>query len=94
MISHMEGGLDGLVKHIMRHFSFAPQRFESQADPRRRYVCKLNAIALVLADVAGDTRRKKDERDRAEARLEDMTPQYILETGLSADYTETGTRSH
>ena len=93
MIAHIEGAHDGPVKHIMRHFTFAAHRFESQTDPRRRCVCKSNAIASVLADVAGDTRRSQDERDRAEAGLQYLTPQHILEDGLSADYAEIGTRS-
>ena len=80
----------GPVKHIMRHFSYAPQRFESESDPRRKYVCSLNAIALLLADVAGDRRCNSEERARALKSLDAMTPQDILEAGLAADYCEVG----
>ena len=55
------------------------------------YVCKMNAIALLLADIAGDKRRQKAERDRAEACLLAMTPQHVLEAGLAGDYAELGT---
>jgi hypothetical protein len=49
----------------------------------------LVAIAMVLADIAGDTRRATD---RAEASLKAMTPQHIMEAGLSGDYAEVGIR--
>ena len=51
----------------------------------------MNAIALLLADIAGDKRRQKAERDRAEACLLAMTPQHVLEAGLAGDYAELGT---
>eukprot|EP00974_Lingulodinium_polyedra_P094976 9205370-Lingulodinium_polyedra.AAC.1 len=63
----------------MRHFSWAPHRFESWTGPRRKYACCLHAIALVLADVAGDARRQAEERSEAEAALAAMTPQSLLE---------------
>ena len=80
------------MTHIMRHFGYAQHRFGSVSGPRRLYVCKMTAIALVVADIAGDTRRALAERNRAEACLLAMTPQHILEAGLSADYAEMGTR--
>ena len=81
------GEQGGGVTHIMRHFRFAPHRFESSAGPRRRYVCCLHAIALLLADMAGDQRRQKEERERAEHALDAMTPQDIFEAGVSSDFT-------
>ena len=56
------------------------------------YVCHMLAIAMVLADIAGDARRKPEERSRAEASLQAMTPQHILEAGLSGDFAEVGIR--
>ena len=50
------------------------------------------AIAMVLADIAGDTRRDVKEHERAAASLENMTPKHILEAGLSGDYAEVGIR--
>ena len=44
------------------------------------------AIAMVLADIAGDTRRKPAERAQAEKSLTAMTPQHIME----ADFAEVG----
>ena len=79
------------MRYIMRHFSYAAHRFESVTGPRRLYVCKMNAIALLLADIIGDTRRPRQERQRAEACLLAMTPQHAMEAGLAGDYAELGT---
>ena len=46
----------GSVTHLMRHFSFAPHRFESFADPRRKLVCCYVAVVLMLIDIIVDTR--------------------------------------
>ena len=81
------------VKHILRHFSYAPHRYESWADPRRKYACTLNAIALTLADIAGDARQTSATRARAEQSLDAMTARDILEAGLAADFGEICMRS-
>ena len=83
-----DGAQGGGLKHILRHFSFAPQRFESFAEPRRMYACCLNAVAMLLADIAGDERLSKSIRERAEKSLRAMTAQDILESGLAADFSE------
>ena len=77
-------------KHILRHLGYAAHRFESVSGPRRLYVCLMLAIAMVLADIAGDTRRNAAERARAEKSLTAMTPQHIMEAGLSGDFAEVG----
>ena len=82
----------GSVDHILRHLGYAAHRFESVSGPRRLYVCLMVAIAMLLADIAGDRRREAAVRKRAEACLEAMTPQHILEAGLSGDYAEVGIR--
>ena len=48
--------LGGSVTHLMRHFSFAPHRFESFAEPRRKLVCCYVAVVLLLIDIIADTR--------------------------------------
>ena len=78
------------IKHILRHLGYAAHRFESVSGPRRLYVCLMLAIAMVLADIAGDTRRDAEERARAEKSLTAMTPQHIMEAGLSGDFAEVG----
>ena len=47
----------------------------------------LNALALLLAVVASDSRKDKPTRERAEKALESMTPESIVLAGLTADYT-------
>ena len=92
LVVRTDGSQGGGVKHIMRHLSYAPQRFESWADPRRKYACCLNAIALMLADIASDARLPTPQRERAEACLDAMTPQDILEAGIAADFGEISMR--
>ena len=78
------------IKHILRHVGYAAHRFESVSGPRRLYVCLMLAIAMVLADIAGDTRRKPAERARAEKSLTAMTPQHIMEAGAQRRFRRSG----
>ena len=89
-----QGAQGGGITGIMQDFSWAPQRFESFAGPRRKYVCSLRAIVLLLCDLASDSRRKRPDRDAAEEALDAMTPQNILEVGLTADFAECCIRYH
>jgi hypothetical protein len=82
------GKQGGDLRHVMRHFSFAAHRFESMNEPRRKYACVLHAVILLLADIAGDSRRKKEDRVRAEESLDAMSTQDLLETGLAGDFAE------
>lgn len=82
----------GDVRHILRHYSYAPQRFESWANPMRKYACTLNAVALLLADVAGDERQTKRQREMAQQCLDAMTPRDLWETGVVADFGEIAMR--
>ena len=81
-------GSQGGVQHILRHFSFAPHRWESFAAPRRQYACLLNAVWLFLADIVNDPRQEPQKRKRAEECMDEMTPRYIFENGVAGDYTE------
>ena len=60
----------GFITHILRHLGYVAHRFESVSGPRRLYVCVMIAIAMLLADIAGDLRRDAKVRKRAEASLE------------------------
>ncbi len=86
MLRH-SGKQGGNLRHAMRHFSFAVHRFESMNEPRWKYARVLHAVILLLADIAGDSRRKKD-RQRAEESLDAMTTQDLLETDLAGDFAE------
>lgn len=76
------------MTHVLRHFSYAPQRFESFSGPRVKYACLLNACCILLAKIASDQRQPKDVRVRAEASLDAMTAKDVLECGLAADFAE------
>jgi hypothetical protein len=88
LVVSANGAQGGGVTSVMKHFSYAPHRFESWVEPRRRYACILHAVALLLAEVAGDRRRKLSERESAEKCLQAMTPQELLETGFASDWGE------
>ena len=80
------------MRHILRHFSHAPQRFESWADPLRKYACTLNAVALLLADVASDDRQPRAKRQMAQQCLDAMTPKDLWATGIVGDFGEISMR--
>jgi len=93
IVLRQTGWQGGDLRHVMRHFSFAAHRFESMNEPRRKYACVLHAVVLLLADIAGDKRRKLEERKQAEESLDAMTTQDLLETGLAGDFAEEATRA-
>ena len=93
LVVQQDGAQGGNVQSILRHFSYAPHRFESFAGPRRQYACLLQAIFLCLAGVATDVRQSADTRKRAEACMDSMTPRDILECGLAGDFGEICMRS-
>lgn len=82
------GGLGGGLQHALRHMCFAQQRFESFVVPRRRYVCLIHAVALVLVLRAGDMRRDASERKSAQTTLDAMTGADCFVAGLAGDYGE------
>ena len=86
-VKEVLGSQGGGLRSILKHMSAAKQRFESFASPARRYCLMLNALALLLAVVASDSRKDKPTRERAEKALESMTPESIVLAGLTADYT-------
>ena len=77
----------GDLRKAIRVMSFAKQRFDSCRTPQQQYCCMVIAIAMLLAYVASDSRKKKEVRDRARRRLLQM-PGQILTAGLSATYAE------
>ena len=50
---------------ILRHFSYAKQRYESQASPQLAYVLLLTSVSLLLAVRASDMKLTKKEREEA-----------------------------
>ena len=77
----------GDVGKVIRVMSFAKQRFDSCGTPQRQFCCMLVAIAMLLAYVASDSRKKPEVRARARKRLLQM-PRQIFTAGLSASYSD------
>ena len=75
---------------MLRHLAFVQPRFESfVVSPRRRYVCLLRAIAMVLATKAGDERLESAVQRRAEAALSAMEKsEDCFVAGLAGDFGE------
>ena len=84
----VDGAQGGGLTSILKHFSFAKQRFDSFVGPRRKYICLLQAIVMLLCGLAGDPRQSKDIRDRAEEALDAITPADTLACGMAADFAE------
>lgn len=82
------GSQGGGVVSILRHFSFAPHRWESFSAPRRQYCCMLVAIFKCLGAIADDWRMEKTKRERAEECMDAMSGRHVLEVGIAADYSE------
>ena len=74
------------LETVLRHMSFAKQRFDSYAEPLRKVCCMLRAITMLLCHVAADARSTKEMRERAEAALRSFGPQELVSAGLTADY--------
>lgn len=84
----VDGSQGGGLTSVLKHLSFAKQRFDSFVGPRRKYICLLQAIVMLLCGIAGDPRQKKAIRDRAEAALDAITPADTLACGMAADFAE------
>ena len=83
------GSLGGGVKSVLRNLAFVQPRFESEATPRRRYVCLLRAIARVLMVKACDPRGEPAVRRRASEALTAMEKRSdAVMAGLGGDYSE------
>jgi prepilin-type processing-associated H-X9-DG protein len=85
-ILERDGAQGGGLTKVLRHFSFAKQRYESYAAPQRHWCCLLGAVALVLACRASDARRPLKEREEYVDRLLQIGPSLGLKSGLSADW--------
>ena len=68
---------------VLRNVAFAKQRFDSTAGPVGKMALMLLPAATLLAHIASDGRREKDQRDRATTLLRQMDTRLC--TGVSAD---------
>ncbi len=79
------------VETVLRHLSFAKQRFDSCVTPSRKICIMLMSLAMLLIGVACDWRVESKQRQRAQQQLDALTPCRITAAGLFADYTAAST---
>ena len=86
-IVEQKGSQGAHVKTVLRHLSFAKQRFDSSVAPARKVCVMLAALVLLLIGVVCDERLDGEQRRRAQRQLDDLTPSRITAAGLFSDYT-------
>ena len=75
------------LKTVLKHFSWAKQRFDSTADPVAKVALMLVPIATLLAFVATDERHQSEDRNRATKLLKIMSKsEFCLTIGVFADW--------
>ena len=81
-IQHCE---DQPLAVILKHLSFAKQRFESSADPMAKVAFMLLPLATMLAYISSDERSKVCDRTRSKNLLKKLTSLHwrsvLLPTG-------------
>ena len=81
----LPGDLRPLDK-VLKHFSFAKQRFESYADPMAKVAVLLLPVCTLLSFISCDERHGKEQRQRAVDTLKLFTPKFCIGLGMSADF--------
>ena len=74
------------LRVVLKHLSFAKQRFDSMADPVAKTALMLLPICTLRSTVSCDLRAKKEKRERAAQALQLFTPKFCLSLGALADY--------
>ncbi|OLP91984.1 hypothetical protein AK812_SmicGene26257 [Symbiodinium microadriaticum] len=74
------------LQSIIKSLSFAPQRWNSEDEPLRRFGVMVQEIAVLLAAQASDARQTPDFRARCQTSLEKLTPRFLLDAGLASDW--------
>ena len=87
-VLRVDGEQGGGLTSVLKHFAFVKPRFESFVGPRRKYICLLQAITMLLCSIADDKRQTKFKRDLAVEALDAITPADVIACGLAADYSE------
>lgn len=85
-ILQSNGSQSSGLQTVLKHLSYAKQRYESQSGPLFTYVLLLVPICMVLCVQATDATIPKKQRERAAAWLENMSPHHAALAGLSADW--------
>ena len=74
------------IEHVLKHFQFAKQRFDSTADPMAKLACLLLPVSTLLAFISSDERNNPHQRSRASETLKKLTSKFCLALALSADW--------
>ena len=87
-VVELAGNQGGEMTTILRHFSFAKQRFDSYAEPLMKFCLLLRAVCMLLAMKAADLRNNKEVRDRAATVLRSIDAADCVSFGISGDFAE------
>ncbi len=79
-------GRERPMETVLKHLSFAKQRFDSFAEPCAKLSVMLLPVCVLLAFLASDERTEGQRRARAAALLKLFTPKFCTALGVSADY--------
>ncbi len=79
-------GREKPMETVLKHLSFAKQRFDSFAEPCAKLSVMLLPVCVLLAFLASDERTDGQRRARAAALLRLFTPKFSTALGVSADY--------
>ena len=71
---------------VLKHLSFAKQRFDSAADPMAKVAFMLLPLATMLAYIGSDERHKLCDRERAKKMLKKLDSKFALAVGVCADW--------
>lgn len=85
-IPALPGQAQPAMDTVLKHLSFAKQRFDSFAVPAAKLAALLMPVATVLAHVSCDGRVQSIKRARAADMLKALTPRFCMALGLSADF--------
>ena len=78
----------GHVAHLISNLSYAEQRFDSLCRPLGRLVIHFDAIVMTAADVISERPRSSPEHQAANAALEELDVEAMLQIGMVADACE------
>ena len=87
----VDGQHGGGLTVVLKNFSFANQRFESEAVPSRGIACTSQASILFLTTEVEDPNRNSKERKYAEETLAVFNTEDLTLWGLEGDVTTHGT---
>ena len=89
-VINRDGVQGGGCRVVLKNFSFAKQRFESEEDPARKIAITLMASVLFLTSEADDPNRTKAQRDNADEIMTVFNPADLTLYGISSDLASDG----